>query len=214
MDKLTVHFIRHASSRHTLPPELIPGHSLDAELISQGPGEAISKGCELARRGVVPDRVVSSPALRCTRTGEFILDAMGITTLPMEQESRLLGMDQGPNVGRSQAEVYTDEVKQQILAEGKDFALPGAESMNQVGWRGFRWLRSEEVYVGRLSTILALAHGTLIACMVSTIEDWDRPTTLAMLRSMPPVGETQLAFDGYNWRVDSFARPVQLPNNG
>lgn len=208
MDKLRVHFIRHASGTHMLNPEIITGRSLDAKLTDEGLREAISKGYELARRGVVLDRVVSSPAERCLQTGKAILDTMGIA-MPMEPDDRLLEMDQGPNAGRLRSEAYTDAVQWQILAEGKDFALPGAESMNQVGWRGFNWLRSQEVYAGHHSTILALAHVGLIACTASALMGWDQSTTLAMSRSMPPVGETRVAFDGASWQLEAFGESVQ-----
>lgn len=209
MNTLEVRFIRHASGTHMLTPDLITGHSLDAELTDDGKKEAMYKGYELVRRSITPDLVVSSSALRCIQTGGIILDTMGID-MPIHPTDELLEMDQGPNVGRLRAEAYDDEVQRQILEQGKDFALPGAESMNQAGARGFNWLRCQEAYAGQCSSILALAHGALISCIASTIEGWDQPTTFARLKTLHPVGETRVAFDGANWRLEAFAEPLQL----
>lgn len=188
-------------------PELIAGRSLSAELTPQGELEAVRKGEELLRRHVAPDYVVSSPAIRCMHTGEIILRVIG-RELPIEPIDELLEMDQGNYVGRVRTEVYTDDIQQQIAALGKDFALPGAESMNQVGARGLHWLRSQENKIQYDMGILAIAHAGLITHTVGAIENWDQPTSFAMLRSMSPVAETRLVFDGRDWQVEAFAESL------
>ncbi len=210
MSELEVRFIRHAKGSHMLNPELIAGRSIDAVLIDEGKDQADSKGKELAARGILPDYVVSSSAVRCIQTGERILAAMGHSGGFDDITDDLLEMDQGDFVGRNRFDVYDEEALQRIQELGKDFALPGGESMNQVGKRGLDWLQNQERLVaeGRLS-IFAIAHAGLITHTVGTIENWDQAKSLAMMRTMPPVGETRVVFDGNEWHVDTFAQPVR-----
>ncbi len=193
-----------------LNPQLIAGRSLDAKLTDRGWDEAFSKGEELARRGVLPDYVVSSPAVRCIQTGRQILASMGLQ-LTISTVDDLVEMDQGASVGRDRTEVYNEVVHKQIVALGKDFALPGGESMNQVGKRGLDWLRSQETLtsIKKNLSIFAIAHGGLITHTVGAIEKWDHAQSYAMLRSMPPLGETLIVFDSIGWHVETFAAPLQ-----
>ena len=193
-----------------LNPDLIAGRSIDAVLTDDGRTQADSKGQELAVRGIMPDHIVSSSAERCIQTGKRILSAMGRPEELDDITDDLLEMDQGDFVGRKRIEVYDEEVQRQIREQGKDFALPGGESMNQVGKRGMDWLRTQEglVVQGKLS-ILAIAHAGLITHTVGAIENWDQAQSLAKLRTMPPVGETRVVFDGEEWHVDTFAQPMQ-----
>jgi broad specificity phosphatase PhoE len=210
MSELEVRFIRHAKGSHMLNPDLIMGRSIDAVLVDEGKIQADLKGKELAARGIIPDYVASSSALRCIQTGKRILAAMNHSRALDEITDDLLEMDQGNFVGRKRAEVYDRAVQQQILERGKDFALPGGESMNQVGKRGLNWLRRQENLVaqGKLS-VFAIAHVGLITHTVGAIENWDQAKSLAMMRTMPPVGETRIVFDGNEWHVDTFAQPIQ-----
>lgn len=209
MTKLEVRFIRHAKGTHMLDPDLIVGRSLDATLTDEGIDQADAKGCELLHRGIVPDYVASSTAERCRQTAKRILDIMGIAP-PIDLTEDLLEMDQGDFVGRDRAEVYTPSVLQDIQEQGKDFKLLGGESMNEVGERGTGWLRTKEgLWAEKKLSVLAIAHAGLITHTVGRIENWDQPKSLAMLRSMPPIGETNVVFDGMQWYVDYFARPIQ-----
>lgn len=206
---IDIRLIRHAKGSHMLNPDLIIGRSLEARLVEEGITQADAKGRELARRGIFPDKVFSSPAVRCKQTGRIILNAMSLET-EIQEADELVEMDQGDFVGLERVKVYTDKVRAQIRERGKDFALPGGESMNQVGVRGFNWLQMQEVHGAhdKLS-IFAIAHAGLITHTVGAIEGWDHPRSLEMLRSMPPVAETRVVFDGTDWHVDSFAQPIQ-----
>lgn len=209
MSELEVRFIRHAKGSHMLTPELIAGRSIDAVLVDEGKAQADSKGRELAARGIMPDHIASSSAVRCIQTGKRILRAMGRTGELDDITDDLLEMDQGDFVGRKRVEVYDEVMQRQIREQGKDFALPGGESMSQVGKRGLAWLRTREglVVQNRLS-VLAIAHVGLITHTVGMIENWDQEKSLAMMQTMPPVGETRVVFDGKEWHVDTFAQPV------
>ena len=193
-----------------LRPELIAGRCVDATLTEEGLRDAVTKGRELARRAIMPDHVESSSAVRCIQTGRAILDAMKLEH-GMIMTDQLLEMDQGDFAGRLREEVYHDGVQAQIREQGKDFALPGGESMNQVGRRGSNWLESTRKRLsaqGKLS-VLAIAHGGLITHTVGQIEEWDQPESLRRLRSLMPLGETRLIFQDGRWQVDYFAQPPE-----
>ena len=209
MTKLEVRFIRHAKGTHMLNPDLIAGRSLDATLTDEGEIQADAKGKELLHRGILPDYVASSTAERCRQTAKRILAAMNIAS-PIDLTEDLLEMDQGNFVGRLRADIYgNDVIQQEIRKWGKDFKLPGAESMNEVGTRGTDWLRTKEgLWAEKKLSVVAIAHAGLITHTVGQIENWDQPKSLAMLRTMPPVGETNVVFDGEEWHVDYFARPI------
>jgi broad specificity phosphatase PhoE len=193
---IEVRFIRHAKGTHMVASELIAGRSIDAVLTDEGREEAAAKGRELKARNILPDRIVSSSAVRCIQTGQLILRAMGLD-LPIQHTDDLLEMDQGNFVGRIRSEVYTPQVQGQITELGKDFALPGGESMNQVGVRGLGWLEREAENASNESrSILAIAHAGLITHTVGQIENWDQPRSLTMLRSMPPVSLIKMVVDG------------------
>jgi broad specificity phosphatase PhoE len=130
-------------------PELITGRSEDALLVPEGEAEALSKGWELAARGIIPDRVFSSSATRCVQSGALILEGLGLRRLE-EQALSLAPADR---------------------------------------------------------SVLAIAHKGLITHTVGTIEGWDQPESLAMMQTMPPMGETLIVFDGSEWHVQSFAQP-------
>src|SRR6266511_4958471 len=132
MSELEVRFIRHAKGSHMLTPDLMAGRSIDAVLVDEGRAQADAQGRELAARGITPDYVATSSAVRCIQTGRRILLAMRHNGELDEITDELLEMDQGDFVGRKRAEVYDEAVQRQIREQGKDFALPGGESMNQV----------------------------------------------------------------------------------
>lgn len=209
MGSLEVRLIRHATGSHMLNPALIAGRSLEAKLTEHGVKEAELKGTQLKREGIVPDIFATSPAKRCIQTGEYILRAMGLQS-DIKIADDLIEMDQGKYVGRAREKVYDINVQKQILDQGKDFALPGGESMNQVGQRGFDWLKSHESLVDIDRRILiAITHAGLITHTVATIQNWDHATSLRMLSRVPPVSETILKYADDQWHLHVFARPLE-----
>lgn len=208
MSEFEVRFVRHAKGTHMLRPELIAGRSLDASLTDEGWADAIQKGKELAKRGIEPDHIVSSSALRCIQTGQAILNGMKWDAR-IHGTDKLLEMDQGDFVGEVREEVYA-KVQQQILKEGKNFALPGGESMNEVGKRGSDWLNAtrRELTAQNKLSVLAIAHAGLITHTVGLIEGWDHPTSLKKLK-MPTLAETRVVFRNNRWQLDYFGEPMK-----
>ena len=88
-------------------------------------------------------------------------------------------MDQGNYVGKPRAEVYTPDLILEIEKQGKDFKLPGGESMNDVGRRMLQWV-DLNVPVGTNSEIertFVFGHGMAIRSLASTIQGWSRDET-------------------------------------
>lgn len=214
MSNIEVRMIRHAIGSHMANPDLIAGRSMDATLTGAGITEAAAKGWELRSRNISFEHVVSSPAVRCLQTAQEILKAMSIDAT-IETSDDLLEMDQGTYVGQRRDAVYNDNVQAQIMQQGRDFCLPGGETMRQVGLRGLRWLLEQSQGVprgegGSTRQILAIAHAGLITHTAAQIDGWDHATSLSMLKSMPTVGETIFKYDGNDWGLAAFA---QLPEN-
>jgi broad specificity phosphatase PhoE len=208
MNTIKARFLRHAEGTHMLNPDLIAGRSVEAIITADGELHARRKGVDLSQRNIYPDYVISSSAVRCIQTGEAVLRAMNLAKT-IETTDDLLEMDQGNFVGRRRDEVYTEDVRHEIDRLGKDFALPGGESMNQVGARGMEWLRTQETRFNNVSVdLLIIAHVGLITHTVGQIEQWSQRESLDRLRSMPPLSETLVIFNGTDWKVEEFARPI------
>jgi broad specificity phosphatase PhoE len=204
MIDLEVKLIRHASGTHMDRPDFVIGRALDATLTDQGRAEAIMKGIELRSRGLTPNVVMSSPAIRCRETGRLALKAMRLD-IPTQISPLLHEMDMGEFVGVDRATAYNEKTLAQIKLLGKDFKAPGGESRNEVGTRGIQWLDSSRF--APISTRLALAftHGGFITSTVASIEGWDNEKAFAMQRTVAPVSETTLVREDGIWHVDTFA---------
>jgi broad specificity phosphatase PhoE len=205
MIDLEVKLIRHATGTHMDRTDIVIGRALGAELTDQGRAEAIMKGVELRSRGITPNIVMSSPALRCRETGRLALNAMRLD-IPIQISPLLHEMDMGEFVGIDRETAYNEETQAQIKLLGNGFKFPGGESITDVSERGLRWLDASRL--APLSTRLALAftHGGFIANTVAAIEGWDRDKAVGMRRTIEPVSETSLVRENGTWHVDTFAR--------
>lgn len=211
MSQLEVRFIRHATGTHMANLDVVIGLCHDAELTDNGKRDAFQKGEELKRRGYVPDRVVASSAIRCMQTARFLLKGMRLDR-QIEPTEELWEMDHGPAVGQLKSDVYTPDVLAQIARDGKNFALPGGQSMNQVGRRGINWLHQQEslaARAGKSMAIMAIAHVGLITHTVGQLKNWSQAESRERLRMMDPLAETDLIYDAAGWQLTSFARPPQ-----
>ena len=208
MNDLEVRLIRHATGEHMKDLSVIVGRASGARLTAEGKDEATAKGLELMNRGIVPDRLAASPAIRTVDTAWGIAHAAGMG-LDLKLCADLVEMDQGDSVGLPRLSVYTDELLAQINEQGLDFALPGGESMNDVGRRGQRWLKLQQGLVESVQSIVAVSHKGLITNLVGDIEGWSQDKRLAMSGEVEPVSETLLVLSDEEWHVDYFARPLQ-----
>lgn len=195
--------IRHAHGAHMLNPDVIVGGSVSAPLTRQGREGAFLKGEELRQSGIIFDAAYASPAWRCVETAELILEGMRLS-LPITISPGLLEMGMGKHEGKRRADVYTDDVlwlrdRMEKAGRGQDFALPGAESANDVERRMLDWLgrlatRYAKTKTATTARILAVTHAGTMACTARATElvDMEHPELRALRKNIPTLGEMRL----------------------
>jgi broad specificity phosphatase PhoE len=159
-------------------PHIIGGRSNETPLTKRGVEQARLLGKYFLENNIIPTRIFTSPAIRTIQTAENTLAAMGLNIEPTIAND-IQEMDQGNSVGRLRTEVYTPDVLLEIDTQGKDFELPGGESMNDVGARMLQWVE-QNVPVNTNSEIdrtFVFGHGVAIKSLASTLHDWSRLKT-------------------------------------
>ncbi len=180
-----IYFMRHGESLANLNKDLIGGRQNDVTLSGLGEQQSIERGQAMRRQLIKPNAVAVSPAVRTQQTARLALGAMDyhgtVYTDPNLQE-----LSQGDYEGQPSAEVWTPERLAEIAEQGKDFALPGGESVNQLGERMYRAaLRLDELvqHPKNARTYhhmylpphgLAVTHETAIKALVAHIEGYDQ----------------------------------------
>lgn len=173
-----LYLIRHGESEMNTNAHLIGGRSNETPLTAKGVDQARLLGKYFLENSIMPTHVFSSPALRTLQTANNTLSAMNIDIKPIVADE-IQEMDQGDYVGRLRTEVYTPEVLLEIDRQGKDFKLPGGESMNDVGSRMLQWVE-RNVPVSRGTEVertFVFGHGVAIRTLAATLHDWSRAKT-------------------------------------
>lgn len=173
-----LYLIRHGESEMNKNAHLIGGRSNDTPLTAHGIEQARLLGKYFRENNIIPSRVFTSPALRTIQTAEHVLAAMDLAIKPVIADE-IQEMDQGEYVGMLRSEVYTPRILRDIDRQGKDFKLPGGESMNDVGERMLRWVE-QYVPVGtgsRPECTFVFGHGVAIRTLASTLHDWSHAQT-------------------------------------
>lgn len=129
-----LYLLRHGQSQANLHPELIGGRTPETPLSELGVNQAKHAGVYMARMLIRPSLVAVSPAVRTMDTAAYALRQMNyrgrVVIDPAFQE-----LSQGVFEGQSRIETYTPERLEQIAQLGKNFKLPGGESVAEVGER-------------------------------------------------------------------------------
>ncbi|MDB5184725.1 MAG: uncharacterized protein JWN38_533 [Candidatus Saccharibacteria bacterium] len=131
--------IRHAQTPLNLTPDVVNGRSNHMGLTEEGVEQAHRLGRGLLKANLFPTKVFSSPAKRCLLTATISLQEMGLDTQPLVQHA-IQELSHGPWEGQPRDEAYPPAVLADMKAQGKDFKLPGGESMNDVGQRMHGWV--------------------------------------------------------------------------
>ncbi len=185
-----LHMFRHVESRSNLKPELILGRSPEAPVSDNGGIQAIRLAQYVSREGLIPEYVFASPAVRTRYTAEEVLGHMNLAATPeIIFDDRLLEMSHGSWEGQAKDKVYTEDVKREIERAGKDFALPGGESMNNVSSRVNSWFEESVVYLDKRNknvVVFAFTHGAAVGCLASKLSGWSQQRTLQEIRRPIP----------------------------
>lgn len=179
MAKSELYLIRHGESEMNTNTHLIGGRSNETPLTARGIEQARLLGKYFRENGIIPTHVFTSPALRTLQTADTTLSAMNINIKPTIA-NEIQEMDQGDYVGRLRSEVYTPEVLLKIDKQGKNFKLPGGESMNDVGKRMLQWVELNVPVATAAEvehTTFVFGHGIAIRTLAATLHDWSRAKT-------------------------------------
>jgi len=160
--------MRHAQAEHNVKSSRVAGQALDSPLTELGIKQSQQAGTELHMTTL--NKIYASPALRCVDTAKIV--ARQFTNEPfIEEDKRLLEMDQGVLVGRLKLTTVLNPVTfVKLLIQGKNFAFENGESFNQVAERMEESLK--EIESSSQGTILVVGHGMAIRCLLAKRHRW------------------------------------------
>lgn len=204
--RVDLYVIRHAeSAANASGSHLIGGRSNETPLTEKGVEQAKQLGRYLLAKGVKPDFIYASPAIRTLETAQHALAEMSITSEVLIEDG-LQELDQGRWVGQNRKDTYTDEVLAQIAVLGKGFKSDGGESMNEVGERMLMAISTiADRHAAEAGTVtgVVFTHGVAIRCLASTIHDWSHKQTYETETPNASVSLFTRSVNG--WRLQSFA---------
>lgn len=203
-----LYLIRHGESQMNTQGHLVGGRSNETPLTNLGLAQATRLGEYFLAHAIIPDHVFASPAVRTLQTSCNTLAALKLNREPTIADE-IQEMDQGEYVGRERTTVYTPAVLQAIQEQGKDFKLPGGESMNGVGSRMLRWIETTvAVDDASDSRTFVFGHGLAIRSLVSVLENWSHRETFESVTDNTSV--TLLVHQDDNWNVQYIGETPHL----
>jgi broad specificity phosphatase PhoE len=161
--------IRHGQSIRNAGETVQGSDSDPANTLSEkGRRQALALGRMLARQGILPAEVWSSPLVRARETGDIVLKAMSCS-LPVHEDDRLREMCKGLNglpgglEGRRRDEVKTPEYREGYTQDGWDFRHGSLESGGETAREtGMRYLSVMDDIADSLedgATAFVFGHG-------------------------------------------------------
>ncbi|MBA3754351.1 MAG: 2,3-bisphosphoglycerate-dependent phosphoglycerate mutase [Nitrospira sp.] len=177
MSKLVL--IRHGESQWNLENRFTGW--VDVPLSPKGIEEAQAAGKKLA--GFTFDRAFSSVLARANETLRIILEAIGQTTIPIENDKALNERMYGELQGLDKAETakkYGDE-QVKIWRRSYDVRPPGGESLKDTAGRVLPYYDNRiKPSVLKGDTILIAAHGNSLRALVMQLEQLTREQVLEL----------------------------------
>lgn len=195
-NRTEVYLIRHGEAQNNVRKNYIAGRSNEFPLTDQGVEQSQRLGGILLEKGIIPDRVVSSPAERAKQTGRTALIAMSLEHMPILEDDRLQEQETGEWTGKVATDIFTEATLARITELGKEFRSPGGESFNDVGLRMREWIDT----VAENERTFAFTHGGAIRCLPSQIYDWTHEQTY---KTQPDNTSVSLwVRDGDGWKLE------------
>jgi len=208
-NRTELYLIRHGEAENNVRKNYIAGRSNEFPLTDVGFDQSRRLGKVLLEKGILPDRVYSSPAKRPFQTGRTALIAMGLESMPIIEDDRLQEQETGDWTGRVATEIFTDETLARIGELGKDFRSPNGESFNDVGARMKDWVDS--IPPDDNLRTFAFTHGGAIRCLPSYMYGWTHEQTY---KTQP--GNTSLSLylhNGEDWELEYLGKDVDELEN-
>ena len=207
----SLYFMRHAQSESNTTPHLIGGRHNSVPLTELGERQAIERGRAMKHQLIKPNIVAVSSALRAQQTARLALGEMKYHG-KVYIDPNLQELSQGEFEGRVREEVWTAEREAEAALLGKDYALPGGESVAALGERMYAAARrldglaQQSEYARSYNHMylpphaLAVTHEMAIKALVALIEDRDQ--TWARKTRLPNASLTRITFTERSERVD------------
>lgn len=169
---LDIRYLRHAESEANLDGSIIGGRWTDAQLTSRGLKQATALGHHLLERGLRPDFVFASPAVRTIRTAQQVLDVLGLDRDIIVKDDELQERHQGDWSGLRTYDVFTDEVYQEMHRQGDNHRPPNGESFTDAGIRMVKRLEAGFDIAGSRRNpplIFAFTHGDALRGLTANL---------------------------------------------
>ena len=178
LPEVELYLIRHAQTPYNATYDTadikVGGRSNFLELTDLGSEQAVRLGRVAREKGLLPDYVYASPAVRTLTTARLSLVAMQLDMEP-QVEDDLQELSQGAYEGRPFKEVFNDAERERMRQMGKDHKLDGGESFREVGQRMFEWMtRTFDGSQPAGRRYFAYSHGNAIRCLIGHMYDLDR----------------------------------------
>ena len=207
----SLYFMRHAQSESNTTPHLIGGRQNSVPLTELGERQAIERGRAMKHQLIKPNIVAISPAVRAQQTARLALGEMNYHG-KVYIDPDLQELSQGEFEGQVRDEVWTAEREAEAALLGKDYALPGGESVAALGKRMYAAARrldglaQQSEYARSYDHMylpphaLAVTHEMAIKALVALIEDRDQ--TWARKTRLPNASLTRITLTERSERVD------------
>lgn len=144
--------VRHGESEANVR-KIFAGQKDDSPLTEKGRQQAKIVGDLLISRGILIDRIISSPLIRAEETAKIIVQTMGNNLLKVEFDERILEYDMGTLTGTPFKSVTSQEM----------VSAKGAEDPEKFGRRVDEFF--EELLTIDNKNILVVGHGGIAKMM-------------------------------------------------
>ncbi len=155
----------------------------DVDLTEQGIAEAIKAGHLLKAEGLVFDRAFTSKLKRARKTLDLILNEIGQTGLPIEEDAAINERDYGDLVGlnKDDARKQFGEEQVHIWRRSYDVPPPGGESLKMTAARVLPYYEQHILpAVLKGENVLVSAHGNSLRALVMTLDQLTPVETLGL----------------------------------
>lgn len=202
----SIYLLRHGESEMNLRlAEVVSGRSNHTPLTEKGYSQAQAAGHWLARHGIVPTTVLTSPAIRTRETIRICLEAMGLD-VPVAVEDDIQEMTHGEMEGQPRPEVWNEVRRAAHALDPLNYALPGGESLREVQIRKSSWLE-RVVREHPDEIILAAGHGLAIRSLVGHLNEWSHHQIMYEAQT-PNCSLTHITYNDGVFTVEYLGRDI------
>jgi broad specificity phosphatase PhoE len=169
---IELYLVRHAESEGNINPFLINGQSNHLKLTKNGEAQAERLGKRFCDERITFDQIYSSTALRCMHTTQIICQQIAFPPHHIQYSDQIIELSQGLWEGKVRAEMYTPEVKAQLINLQQFFKAPEGESQKEVEDRMYDFIFGHIIHSAQdHQKIMIVSHGMAIKCFFRGIMD-------------------------------------------